>query len=199
MTKPWPIAGETWETEILTRASSRQRPWSPRLLEKSRESRGENQQEAWSMRRKRRMEAPGRGCSILQDGRGLSRSLQEESGSADTQLSLAPKADLLLTFVSSNCTISFFVCDVCAHTHTCMLTCTNGSRGSTTVLFHPLLRGRFIDLELSMQSRLAEQWAPGSRLPLTACTGMTITHFIPRLLTRLGASCKNCTNWAISP
>lgn len=116
------------------------------------------QEEEHGGSRQRSMEAPGRGCSILQDGRGLSRSLQEEGGSADTQPSLAPKAGLLLTFVSSNCTIiSFFVCDVCAHTHTCMLTCTNGSRGSTSVLFHPLLRGRFIDLELSMQSRLAEQ------------------------------------------
>lgn len=65
------------------------------------------------------MEAPGRGCSIIQDGRGLSRSLQEEGGSADTQPSLAPKAGLLLTFVSSNCTIiSFCVCVMCVHTRT---------------------------------------------------------------------------------
>lgn len=64
------------------------------------------------------MEAQGRGCSILEDGRGLSQSLQEEGGSADTQPSLAPEAGLLLTFVSSNCTIISFVCVMRVHTRT---------------------------------------------------------------------------------
>lgn len=153
------------------------------------------------MPRKRRMEAQGRGCSILEDGRGLSQSLQEEGGSADTQPSLLSSWGRSATYI---CLLQlhnnkFCVCDACAHTYTCMLTCTHGSRGSTSVLFHPLLRGRFIDLELSMQSRLDEQWAPGSSLLLTAHTDMTIAHSIPRLLTRLRASCKNYINWAISP
>lgn len=171
-----------------------------RLLEKNKESRGENQHGQGTYAQE---EENGGSRQRMQHPRGWAGPESEPPGRGwicwhPAFLSSWGRSATYICLLQLH-NNKFCVCDACAHTYTCMLTCTHGSRGSTSVLFHPLLRGRFIDLELSMQSRLDEQWAPGSSLLLTAHTDMTIAHSIPRPLTRLRASCKNYINWAISP
>lgn len=105
-----------------------------RLLEKSRESRHENNTEhgAHAQRGGWRQEAKDAAFRRM-GGAWVDRwpqSLQEESGSADTQPSLAPKAVLLLTFDSYNCTIIIsFVCAWCVCT--CAHACSHVSVSST--------------------------------------------------------------------